>query len=350
MKLKKKKLTMVLIMCVLSIISAVILAFSVASEMADASLVDISSKKYDSDDFLSEQTENRKNYLILGTDRASGLTDVMMIVSVDCDGGGADIVQIPRDTYARYSEGDYKKINGAVSALGGADELKELLCEAMCIDIEGYVLFGLDAFVKAVDMLGGVEIELPFDIDYDDPYQDLSIHLDAGKQTLNGKAAEQFVRYRSDYVRGDLGRIDAQKIFMSAFIKKLSNEMTTALFIKTAASMMGEVNTDLNIKDVTEIAKTFRQMSASDITMITLAGSDIRVGSGAWYYVISKSSAEKIAKDHLGADISDGSFDKEKVFVDARNSELTEIYDSDIAYYPITVSDINKNGIVIQKQ
>lgn len=350
MKLKKKKSTMILIMCVLSIISATILAFSVASEADDSGLSELPSVKDSLKDLLPEQMGKRKNYLILGTDRASGLTDVMMIVSVDTTSLKADVVQIPRDTYARYSGGSYKKINGAVSALGGAQGLRDMLCDAMCIDIEGYVLFGLDAFVKAVDMVGGVEIELPFDIDYDDPYQNLSIHLDAGKQILNGKAAEQFVRYRSDYVRGDLGRIDAQKIFMSAFIKKLSDEMTPALFIKTAAAMIGEVDTDLNIKDITELAKIFRGMSSSNITMLTLAGSDIRASSGAWYYVISKSSAEKIAVEHLDADISEGMFDKDRIFVDPYDSKFSDIYNSDIPYFPITVSDINKNGIVIQKQ
>ena len=350
MKLKKKKSTMTLIMCILSVISAAILAFSVASEEIDTSVVDLPSADKGIKDVPTDTITNRKNYLILGTDRASGLTDVMMIVSVDAEAEKADVVQIPRDTYARYSSGGYRKINGAVSVLGGAEELRDMLCEAMCIDIDGYVVFGLDAFVKAVDLVGGVEVYIPFDIDYDDPYQNLSIHLDAGNQILNGKAAEQFVRYRSDYVRGDLGRIDAQKLFLSAFIKKLSDEMTPALFVKTAASMMGEVNTNLTIKEIADLAKSFHKISASDITMLTLAGSDVRAKSGAWYYVISKSSAEKIAKEHLGADTTDRKFDKDKIFVDFDDNKFSDIYNSDIPYFPIKVSEINENGIVIQKR
>ena len=103
MKLKKKKLTMVLTMCILSIISATILGFSVASEGADSSFVDLPSGRDGSKDNPSNQTGNRKNYLILGTDRASGLTDVMMIISIDSVAKKVDVVQIPRDTYARYS-------------------------------------------------------------------------------------------------------------------------------------------------------------------------------------------------------------------------------------------------------
>ena len=75
--------------------------------------------------------------------------------------------------------------------------------------------------------------------------------------------------------------------------------MTTATFVKTAAAMMGDVNTDLNIKDITELAKAFRGVSASEITMLTLAGSDIRASSGAWYYVISKSSALSLSAEYL---------------------------------------------------
>ena len=72
-----------------------------------------------------------------------------------------------------------------------------------------------------MDNLSGIEIDLPYDMDYEDSSQNLSIHLKAGKQTLGGKEALGFLRYRSGYVTGDLGRIDAQKLFLNAFINRL---------------------------------------------------------------------------------------------------------------------------------
>ena len=73
-----------------------------------------------------------RNFLLLGRDRASGLTDVIMLASINTDERSVTVVQIPRDTYARYTDGSYKKLNGAMSSLGGASELCKLLSHTMC--------------------------------------------------------------------------------------------------------------------------------------------------------------------------------------------------------------------------
>lgn len=298
---------------------------------------------------LSARGDSR-NFLLLGRDRASGLTDVIMLASIGTDSKSVTVVQIPRDTYARYTDGGYKKLNGAMSSLGGAGELCKLLSHAMCVDIEGYCVFDLDALVKVVDAIGGVEIDLPFDMDYDDPYQGLSIHLDAGRQTLDGRAAEQFVRYRAGYVRGDLGRIDAQKLFISAFIKKVTETISPAALIRIIGAVIGDVRTNLGIVDITRLATTALGVRAENMTMVTMAGNDIRAGSrGAWYYVISKSAAVKVLNEFLGADVSLDEFDRDGLFLNPSNAEFEKIYYSDLPYYPKNAADLEKNGINIDK-
>lgn len=92
------------------------------------------------------------------------------------------------------------------------------------INIDHYVKIDLDAFRKIVDTVGGVEVDVPQDMDYEDPVQDLYIHLDAGLQTLNGEQAEQLVRFRK-YPTGDEGRIEVQQLFLKALAEKvLSSE------------------------------------------------------------------------------------------------------------------------------
>ncbi|MBO5415447.1 MAG: LCP family protein [Clostridia bacterium] len=300
---------------------------------------------------IGVRDSDRVNFLLLGCDRASGLTDVMMLVSVDTEGKRADIVQIPRDTYARYSKRSYKKLNGAMAILGGADKLCDFLSDSMGVDIDGYFVFTLDAFVKVVDAVGGVEIDLPFDMDYNDPYQGLSIHLDAGPQTLDGEAAEKFVRYRSGYVRGDLGRIDAQKLFMAAFIKKVSETMTPVSFVKMISAVMGDIQTNLDMKNITDLALTVLDIKAENVGMLTLAGEDIQISSGgAWYYVLSRSAAVRVLSEYLGAESDGSGFDCERVFCNPSYGEIMRIYDSDIEYHRSDVSDINQNGIGIQKR
>jgi len=196
-----------------------VVALAMALVLAVSAVVSFPSDKI-TDVIKEQETETRRSYLILGKDKVSGLCDVIMIGSVDPVGDSAILLQIPRDTYAVYSEKGYRKLNGALNTLG-AEGFCEFISKNFGVAIDGYLLFDLEVFKRAVDAIGGVDVDLPFDMDYDDPYQGLSIHLDAGRQHLDGAEAEKFVRYRSGYVRGDLGRLDAQKIFMSALFKKL---------------------------------------------------------------------------------------------------------------------------------
>ena len=291
-----------------------------------------------------------RNFLLLGRDRASGLTDVIMLASINADKRAVIVVQIPRDTYARYTDGSYKKLNGAMSSLGGASELCKLLSHTMCVDIEGYCVFDLDTLVKVVDAIGGVEIDLPFDMDYEDPYQGLSIHLSSGRQTLDGKAAEQFVRYRSGYIRGDLGRMDAQKLFVSAFIKKVSETVSPVALVRIIGAVIGDVRTNLGVVDLTKLALVALGVKAENMTMVTMAGNDVRMGgNGAWYYVISKSAAVSLMNEFLGADISTEDFDRDRLFFDPSRDELERIYYSDLPYYPQNAAELEKNGIKIEK-
>ncbi|MBE6530701.1 MAG: LytR family transcriptional regulator [Ruminococcaceae bacterium] len=342
-KTKAKKIT-IICTAVAALVAAVILVVSV---IADRATDPVEGEPVSS----PRQTESgdRKTFLLLGKDRASGLTDVIMLVSIDTDSKSAAVLQIPRDTYARYTDKSYKKLNGAVSALGGADKLCRLISDAANIKIDGYVVFDLDVVVKLVDSVGGVEIELPFDMEYSDPYQGLNIKFKAGKQTLDGEAAEKFIRYRSGYVRGDLGRIDAQKMFMAAFIEKAYESMTPSTLLKLITSVFGDIKTDMSLFEMTEIALTVFDIELENINMLTLPGEDIRAGeSGAWYYVISKSAAEKVFSKYFGAQA--GEFDRGGIFVDPSSDDFVRIYDSDIEIYPLTVSDVIQNGIEIQKR
>ena len=292
-------------------------------------------------------SEGRYTYLVLGKDRASGLTDVIMLVSVDTEKSTAAVVQIPRDTYARYSEAGYKKINGALSFLG-ASGLCRFVEENMGVDIDGYFIFDLDTVVKAVDMLGGVEIDIPDDLYYRDEAQGLNISLKKGLQRLDGEAAEKFVRYRFGYLRGDLGRIDAQKLFISALIREVKTSLTPARAIKIASSLLGDIKTNVKLSEISSLAFSLFDMNESDIMLVTLAGEDIRSEqSGAWYYVLSKGSAEEILCRLFNTSTE---FDKNGVFRNPASQSFDKIYFSEADYDIKSSGDIAKNGIDIEKR
>lgn len=139
------------------------------------------------------------NFLLLGKDVDSSNTDTLIVVSYDTENQKIGMVSIPRDTAVTREWSKMPKINAAFhSKKAGPEVLKEEIKTTFGIPIDYYVHVDLKGFVALVDELGGVDIEVPLDMNYDDPYQDLHIHLNAGMQHLNGQQTMQAVRYRHD--------------------------------------------------------------------------------------------------------------------------------------------------------
>ncbi len=287
--------------------------------------------------------------LVGGTDRTSGLCDVLMLVSLDRDTGEAWIVQLPRDTYANYTEGSYRKLNGAPAALGGMAEMRDFLAEALGIAIDRYVRLSPDALREAVDALGGVEIELNAPMNYNDPAQGLSIHLPAGRQTLDGQAAEQFVRYRSGYVRGDLGRMDAQKLFLSALMVRVKQVDSPLTLGKLALSLLDDVETDLGAVELLPLIRDALAVEAQKVYFVTAPGADaIGEKSGASYYILSRDGMAELLCEHLGA--KSGSFDPSGVFLHPDSKRFRLIYEQYTPYLVYSASEITENGIRISQK
>lgn len=282
--------------------------------------------------------------LLLGQDDAAELCDVMMVASFDSKEGRMSIVQIPRDTYFAYTQGSYKKINAAARALGGADRLSDKLSEALGVSIDGYMSFDLDFVKDAVDMVGGVELFVPCDMDYDDPEQGLSIHLKKGKQTLTGEEAVGFVRFRSGYVRADLDRMDAQKMFLAAFAKAFSERVGYSELAGVILLGMRHLKTDMRIDTALALAREMRKLPQSSITVLTLPGEEIRSAqSGAWYYILSREGCEEAIREYLATDgeVYAG-FDVGRLFTNENRSEFHSLYEKRIPAQPYTFAGLRQ--------
>ena len=172
-------------------------------------------------------------FLFAGIDDVSMSTDVLMLVSMDTKNGAVDVVQIPRDTFVNKTVLGYKNItrvnsiftveynyhrNKGVSAANARKlamtTLKETLEESLCVKIDEYVLTDTSAFVEIIDALGGIYFDVPQDMYYEDPDQNLYIDLKAGYQHLDGKACEGLIRYRAGYATGDIGRVELREDFL----------------------------------------------------------------------------------------------------------------------------------------
>lgn len=282
---------------------------------------------------FTRDTEN-VNFLVVGRDAASWNTDVIMLVNFNMREGSLAVMQLPRDTYFQIDQ-FHGRINTAMKSMrsvayqnnpslsqeellkAGMAGMCELLEKSLCIQIDGYAHINLDGFRGIVDAIGGVKMDVPCDMDYEDPEQDLYIHLKAGMQTLNGKKAEMFVRFRSGYVQADIGRIDAQKLFMTALFKQLKSSMTVSTIPKLVEQVFKYVTTDVPLADIIIYAKKLLGVDMENISMMTLYGAALQTSSGAWYYCMNRAATLDMVNTYFNVyntPVTDAIFDKSQNF------------------------------------
>lgn len=264
--------------------------------------------------------------LVLGCDRAASLTDSILVLSVESPSGAVRVLQIPRDTYAAYTEQDYKKLNGAYTALG-LDGVKKLLSGALGVSIDYAVVLNLDCVSELVNAVGGVDVEVPQRMQYSDPSQGLFIDLEPGMQHLNGTQAEHFLRFRSGYANADLGRMDAQKRFLQAYFAKCQSVGATGL-LQILWAILPHMQTDLPIQDAIRLVHLLPQSELTDIPMETAPGEAVQGSSGAWYYSLNRAGMIRVVNEYLlpGTPVTDETFDPDRLFDRADLPEFHRIY------------------------
>lgn len=122
------------------------------------------------------------------------LTDFIMLGQYNPNTRDIALMSIPRDTYVSNS------VDGKINSLYGGkypEKVMKKVSEITGIEVQHYVVFDIKILRRLVDEIGGVTVDVPIDMKYEDPEQGLYINLKKGTQTLSGKQAEQFVRFRS---------------------------------------------------------------------------------------------------------------------------------------------------------
>lgn len=209
--------------------------------------------------------------LILGADDGNGNADTIMLGVFDTTDKSAALISIPRDTLVE-TDGREHKINAAYG-LGGVELVKETVSKMLAVPVDFHVMVDLDAFVAVVEELGGVWFDVPMDMDYEDPTQDLYIHVKAGYQQLNGEDAMGVVRFRYGYVAQDLERVNTQRNFLAA----LASQTLTAANLPKLPALMGilhdYVESDMPLDDMVYFATQAVGMDmTANLTSITLPG------------------------------------------------------------------------------
>lgn len=223
--------------------------------------------------------EYRYTFLVLGVDQIKSNTDTILVGTLDVKDHWLHVVSIPRDTLVNVPWGA-KKINTvyASSQLGydgwdyddGIDGLKKELVDIMGYEPDCWAIIDIVAFKELVDAIGGVYYDVPVDMNYIDPDQDLVIDIKAGYQWLSGEEALKVVRFRSGYAMADIGRIGTQQ----DFIKSIASQMLDLGNIPNIGKVYDVyeqyVDTNLSVGNIAWFVKEFLKLSPEDITFDTL--------------------------------------------------------------------------------
>ena len=279
------------------------------------------------------------NILVLGMDREAMLTDVIMLVNINDNTHKINVMQIPRDTYVAGDDkivcrthkinelyADYYTSHGQNSS-ESLSFVQGLLEKSLCIKIHESVLMDLDGFASIVDTLGGVPIYVPANMSYDDPEQNLHIRISAGQQTLSGAQAEDFVRYREGYVQGDLGRVNAQKLFLSALFSRFKEKISLSNVADITGEIVKNLETDMSAGDMVLYARMLLSCDIGNMKMRTLPG---YTDAGMSHYVVNREAALKAVNEDLNTykegDVPEAIFDAGRFFNDPSDAMINSIY------------------------
>lgn len=286
-------------------------------------------------------------FLVAGLDEAAENTDVLFTLGIDTNENRSYIAQIPRDTYFNFGKSQNKinQIYSSQRACGVAEDsamntLVNCLGEALGCDFDGYLALKISAVGDIVDIIGGIDIELKSDmqikLDGEEP-----ISLKAGKNHINGTVAQSFVRYREGYASADLGRIDAQKLFLNSLFAKMSSGMSLPALFSLAKHF--EKNSYTNVRLTEFVPIIFKACFSTKSPLayfVTMPGEADVTESGLSYYFLNKTASGRVAQKYMFAK---NEFDSKKIFVNTSQKSFINIYnDENLVYNEYSGDDVHE--------
>lgn len=238
------------------------------------------------------------NVLVCGIDyeegRTHALTDMIMYVNFDVKNSKVNMLQIPRDTYVGGKSAN-GKINGVAAAEGedgnlNISALGTLIKDMFQLPVDGYITIDMDSMKELVNYLGGVEVYVPRDMEYN------GSKLTQGYQKLDGDAAEFFVRNRhgDGYATGDFARLEMQRYFYAGLFKALL-QMTPGDIAKMFPVYLKYVKTDMETIDLVSIGLSALKVPTQNIMMCRVpeyGGAELYQGEHAVNVVARQETAD----------------------------------------------------------
>ena len=314
----------------------------------------------------------------ISTDNGGKLTDTIIVATYDPQNQKASLLSIPRDSFIGTNPATgsgYDKIN-AVYQKKGAEGTLEKVNKLTGLDIEYYMVIDNQALIELVDVIGGVEFNVPIDMNYDDKSQNLHIHLKAGLQEIDGEKAEQLLRFRKnnngttypeEYGGNDYGRMRTQREFMIETAKQ-TIKAKNILKVKDIIDIVYEyVDTNLSIATIKDYVPYAINIDINTIQSAVVPGASYGPTTTPayplWFFVADKKQTAELIDELYGTEeeivevngTGTGESDELEEKEDAENSEkpiTTEISKkeaSDIKIEILNGTDSNQALTEVQK-
>ncbi|HEY9670097.1 MAG TPA: LCP family protein [Waterburya sp.] len=250
------------------------------------------------------------NILVLGIDRVpeapknspavfAGRSDTMLLLRLDPSDNSVRMLSIPRDTQVDIPGVGMAKINDANVEGGAALAARVATRTLNNVPIDRYVRVTTEAFRELVDLVGGIEVFVPYPMKYTDVTQNLNINLEAGWQTLNGDQAEQFARFRKDQ-NGDIGRVQRQQALLKALRQRLNSPALLPRLPQIIRVMQQYVDTNLSLEELLAIAGFGLKLQPEDVKMVLLPGrfSNPKEFIGS-YWLIDSAGRDRVMREYF---------------------------------------------------
>lgn len=249
---------------------------------------------------ISSKKKEEINALVCGTNQ--DLTDTMIYVNYDVKNGKVAMMSIPRDTYITNEYCNGHKLNSLYRGKNVQPFINQIE-ELIGVDIDYYLIFDSKMLHEIVDAVGGVEVDVPIRMKYDDPTQNLHIDLKPGVQVLNGKQAEQFVRYRkgndgSGYAMGDLQRTEVQQQFIKKFISTVLSTKNLTKIPDLINIALDNTDTNITAREALKYSTDVIKVDTANITSCTAPG-EAKYVNGVSYFVLDEAKTKTLVENKL---------------------------------------------------
>ena len=248
------------------------------------------------------KAKDKTTVMIMGVDQRAddvGRSDTLMIATLDPTKDKAALLSIPRDTRVKIKGHGYDKINAAFAY--GGEKLSESTVESLLgIDIDHYLIVNTNSFVRLIDAIGGIDIDVEKRMKYEDPWDDnggLVIDIYPGVQHMDGEKAVTYVRYRDE--EGDIGRVRRQQEFMAACMEKITSPSIIIKIPAIISEVMDAVETDLSFREILGLAGALKDAQQNGLDMEMVPGKPLYI-DGVSYWIPDVEKMRISVADALG--------------------------------------------------